>query len=175
MLPLCQVTVHPRDARRFWDQVKCKALQMGDWDIVDHLVGSGGGLPGFTGARGDMVSGAMDVDPSQMSVPAPVTSMELDQRDNVTLQGSIQAFPVVKSNPSSGQPDIYHIISWKAAMDLPDKVAKYGLGSSEVMQMIRVISVDVLAPYDIRHLAQVLFQPVQLEVFEAKWRQLAIE
>lgn len=53
-------------------------------------------------------------------------------------------------------------------------MAKYGLGSAEVMQMIRVINADLLAPYDIRHLAQVMFQPVQLEVFEANWMQLAI-
>lgn len=118
MLPPCQVTVHLRDPRHFWDEVKAKALQMGEWDMVDHLVGSGGGLPGFAGAGGDLVSTAMDVDPSQMSVPAPVTSMELDQRDNVTLQGGIQAFPVLKANRNSGQPDIYQVISWKAVMDL---------------------------------------------------------
>ncbi|RMC20615.1 hypothetical protein DUI87_01467 [Hirundo rustica rustica] len=173
-LPPCQVTVCPRDPKRFWDQVKAKALQMGDWDMVGHLMGSGGGLPGFAGTRGNMVSGAMDANPSQMSVPSPVTSMELGQRDDVALQGGIQAFPVFKANPGSGQPDTRHVISWKAVMDLRDKVAKYGLGSSEVMQMIRVINADLLAPYDIRHLAQVLFQPVRLEVFEANWRQLAV-
>ncbi|TRZ11338.1 hypothetical protein HGM15179_015768 [Zosterops borbonicus] len=62
-----------------------------------------------------------------------------------------------------------------AMIDLWDKVAKYGLGSSEVMQMIRVMNTDILAPYDIRHLAQVLFQPVQLEVFESIWNQFAIK
>ncbi|RMB93002.1 hypothetical protein DUI87_30508 [Hirundo rustica rustica] len=64
------------------------------------------------------------------------------------------------------------IATWKAVMDLRDKVAKYGQGSSEVMQMIKVINADLLVPYDTRHLAQMLLQPVQLEVFEANRRQL---
>uniref|UniRef100_A0A8C3QKM4 Retroviral nucleocapsid Gag protein p24 C-terminal domain-containing protein n=1 Tax=Cyanoderma ruficeps TaxID=181631 RepID=A0A8C3QKM4_9PASS len=173
-LPPCQVTVRPRDPRRSRDQVKVKALQMGDWDMVDNLVVTGGGLPSFAGARGDTASGGMDVDPRQMSVPAPVTSMELDQKDNVTLQGGIKAFPVPKAYPSSGQPDIHRVISWEVAMDLLGRVNKYGLGSSEVMQIIRVINAHLLAPYDIRYLAKVLFRPVELGVFEAKWRQLAI-
>lgn len=70
---------------------------MGDWDMVEpSIVGSGGGLPGFAGAGRNMVSGAMNVDRSQMSVPAPVMSMELNQRDNVTFQGGIQAFPCLR-------------------------------------------------------------------------------
>ncbi|RMC20140.1 hypothetical protein DUI87_00986 [Hirundo rustica rustica] len=110
MLPQSQVMVRPRDTKRFCDQVKAKALQMGDWDMVDHLVSSGGGLPGFAGTGGNMVAGAMDVNPSQMSVSAPVTSVGLRQRDNVSLQGGIQAFPVLKANPGSGQPDTHHVI-----------------------------------------------------------------
>ncbi|RMC20358.1 hypothetical protein DUI87_01207 [Hirundo rustica rustica] len=37
----------------------------------------------------------------------------------------------LKAYPGSGQPDTHYIVSWKAVMDLRDKVAKYGLGSSE--------------------------------------------
>lgn len=41
------------------------------------------------------------------------------------------------------------------------------------MQVVRVVSTDLLAPFDIRHLGQVLFQPVQYTVFESNWRKLA--
>lgn len=58
-------------------------------------------------------------------------------------------------------------------MDLHDRVGKYGLGSSEVMQVLRVFNADVLTPYDIRCLACVLFQPVEYHIFESKWMQLA--
>lgn len=47
------------------------------------------------------------------------------------------------------------------------RVAKYGLGSPEVMQILWVIDTDLLAPFDIKYLAQVLFQLVQFGVFES--------
>lgn len=37
-LPPCEVTVRPKDPKRFWDQVKAKVLQMGDCNTVDHFV-----------------------------------------------------------------------------------------------------------------------------------------
>ncbi|XP_017592969.1 PREDICTED: uncharacterized protein LOC108447451 [Corvus brachyrhynchos] len=41
------------------------------------------------------------------------------------------------------------------------------------MQIIRVLNTDLLSPFDIKHLGQVLFQPVQYQVFEADWRRMA--
>ena len=41
------------------------------------------------------------------------------------------------------------------------------------MQIIRVLNTDLLSPYDIRHIAQVLFHPVQFRVFENNWRHMA--
>lgn len=76
-----------------------------------------------------------------------------------------------KAVPNMGQVD-RHVIAWKVVQDLRDKVAKYGLGSSEVMQVIRVLNTDLLAPFDIKHLCQVLFQLVQFRVFEDNWRQV---
>ncbi|TRZ08635.1 hypothetical protein HGM15179_018473 [Zosterops borbonicus] len=175
-LPLCQVMVRPRDLKRFWDEGKSKVLEMGDWDIVDQLMGPGEGPSGSASTERNMISGA--VNPGQVSASVPVTSTEQTQTDTPTFQGGafpVQAFPVLRGNPSAGQHNTHHVLSWKAMVDLRDKVAKYGLGSSEVMQMIRVMNTDILAPYNIRHLAQVLFQPVQLEVFESNWNQFAIK
>lgn len=57
--------------------------------------------------------------------------------------------------------------------DLQSTVAQYGINSSQVTQLIRVINADLLAPYDITHLATILFQPVQYGVFQETWRRLA--
>lgn len=57
--------------------------------------------------------------------------------------------------------------------DLQSKVAKFGINSPEVMQLIRIVYTDLLSPYDIVHLATVLFQPAQYKVFQENWRQLA--
>ncbi|KAL2294532.1 hypothetical protein Nmel_008268 [Mimus melanotis] len=87
--------------------------------------------------------------------------------------GGPQVFPVFKTVPGSGQADRHDVIAWRVVQDLQDKVAKYGLGSPQVMQIITALNTDLLAPYDIRHLAQVLFQPVQFKLFEENWRQMA--
>lgn len=42
---------------------------------------------------------------------------------------------------------------------------KHGLASAQLMQVLRVINTDLLAPHDIKHLASVLFKPVQFDVF----------
>ncbi|KAL2310932.1 hypothetical protein Nmel_002615, partial [Mimus melanotis] len=102
----------------------------------------------------------VQVDPAELG-PAPEGT------------GGPQVFPVFKAVPGSGQADRHDVIAWRVVQDLQDKVAKYGLGSSQVMQIIRVLNTDLLAPYDIRHLAQVLFQPVQFKRFEENWRQMA--
>ncbi|RMB92638.1 hypothetical protein DUI87_30947 [Hirundo rustica rustica] len=57
--------------------------------------------------------------------------------------------------------------------ELRDKVGKYGLESAEVMQVLRALDADPLPPYDIRCLACVLFRPVEYDIFESKWTQLA--
>ncbi|KAL2309545.1 hypothetical protein Nmel_005752, partial [Mimus melanotis] len=36
-LPLCQVTVRPKDHYSFWEAVKVKALKQGDWDLLERL------------------------------------------------------------------------------------------------------------------------------------------
>ena len=88
-------------------------------------------------------------------------------------KGEIQAFPVYNALPNTGEHEKHEVIAWKVAQELQSKVAQYGLGSAEVMQIIRVINTDLLAPFDIRHLGQILFQLVQCAVFENTWRKLA--
>lgn len=57
-------------------------------------------------------------------------------------------------------------------MDLHDKVGKYGLGSIEIMQVLRIFNADALPPHDIWCLARVLFQSVEYDIFESKWTRL---
>lgn len=83
------------------------------------------------------------------------------------------AFPVFKVVPNSGKSDSHQVFAWKVMQDLQAKVAKYGINSPEVMQLICVINADVLAPYDIMNCAIILFQSVQYNVFQNTWRQLA--
>lgn len=77
------------------------------------------------------------------------------------------AFPVFKAVPNSGQQDSHQVFAWRVVQDLQSKADQYGLNSSQVMQVICVLNADVLAPYDIVHLATILFQPVQYGVFQA--------
>lgn len=57
--------------------------------------------------------------------------------------------------------------------DLQVQVVKYGLGSEQVMQNLTVIALDLLAPFDIKHIVQALFQPVQFAIFMKYWTQAA--
>ncbi|XP_049649811.1 uncharacterized protein LOC126035338 [Accipiter gentilis] len=82
-------------------------------------------------------------------------------------------YPVFKAAAGTNQHDEHNPIGWRVVQDLQNKVQKFGISSPEVMQLIRIIGTDLLCPYDIMHLAQVLFQPVQLQVFQSSWRQTA--
>lgn len=144
-------------------------VEMRDWDLADHLLGWGDRFPGPAGAEGNVISGGVEVTPSQVTAPLPVDSTERNPTDTTTLQGGCQAFPVIRGAPHN----IHQVLLWKAMMDLQDKLGRFGLASSEVTQVLHVHSADILPPYDIRHLARVLFQPVGYEIFESKWNQLA--
>lgn len=146
------MTVRPKNHRSFWEAVKIKALQQGDWDLLERL-----GMPG----RGVLwVEEGVQVDSAELG-PIPEGT------------GGPQVFPVFKTVPGSEHVDRHDPIAWRLVQDLQDKVAKYGLGSAQVMQIIRVLNTNLLAPYDIKHLAQMLFQPVKFRLFEDNWRQMA--
>ncbi|XP_057879888.1 endogenous retrovirus group K member 5 Gag polyprotein-like [Melospiza georgiana] len=103
---------------------------------------------------------------------APRVPQENSAIANVACDNPM-AFPVFKAVPGTGQNDSHHVFAWRVVQDLQSKVAQYGINSSEVMQLIRVINADLLAPYDITHLATILFQPVQYGVFQETWRRVA--
>ncbi|RMC16812.1 hypothetical protein DUI87_06065 [Hirundo rustica rustica] len=67
----------------------------------------------------------------------------------------------------------YQPLAWQALSELRDAVGKYGLGSAEVMQVLRYFNASLLTPFDIRSLARALFPPVEYDFFENKWTQLA--
>ncbi|RMC21625.1 hypothetical protein DUI87_02492 [Hirundo rustica rustica] len=68
----------------------------------------------------------------------------------------------------------YQPLAWQALTELRDAVRKYGLGSAEVMQVLRYFNASLLTPFDIRSLARALFPPVEYDFFEYKWTQLAV-
>uniref|UniRef100_A0A8U7NL94 Retroviral nucleocapsid Gag protein p24 C-terminal domain-containing protein n=1 Tax=Corvus moneduloides TaxID=1196302 RepID=A0A8U7NL94_CORMO len=134
-----------------------RALEEGDWRLLETL-----GIPNsFEDSGGNREAVTLH--------PQAVPEVQ-DGSDSP--KGEIQAFPVYKALPNSGEHDKHEVIAWKVAQDLQSKVAQHGLGSAEVMQIIRVINTDLLSPFDIRHLGEILFQPVQFTVFEETWRKL---
>ncbi|RMC03245.1 hypothetical protein DUI87_20439 [Hirundo rustica rustica] len=111
-----------------------------------------------------VVSGGVEVPPSQASGPVPVESMGQDLADAAASPRGHQAFPVLQGrNYNTHQP-----LDWNAMRELQDKVGKYGLWSAEVMQVLRSLNADALPPYDIQCLAHVLFWPVEYDIFECK-------
>ncbi|RMC08862.1 hypothetical protein DUI87_13856 [Hirundo rustica rustica] len=103
------------------------------------------------------------------SAPVPVESTGWDLAGAAAFPGGYQAFPVIQHET----PNTHQVLSWKTLVDIRNKVGKYGLGSTKVMQVLQVFNTHVLPPCDIRCLARVLFQPVEYDIFESKWTQLA--
>ncbi|XP_058719366.1 endogenous retrovirus group K member 113 Gag polyprotein-like [Poecile atricapillus] len=165
--PPCPVTASPMHRGHFWDVVKQQALEVGDWELLERLGTPGTGIFNTVGAGAGETAGGLE------TASAPDDWVRLGWDVQGAPQGAAQAFPVFKATPNTGQADKHNVIAWRVVQDIQSKVAQYGLGSPEVMQIIRVLDTDVLAPFDIRHLAQVLFQPVQFKVFEDNWRQMA--
>lgn len=110
-LPPCQVTVQQRQPGQFWEQVKQKALECGEWELVEKL-----GMPNAGGSASASAS----------------------------AEGDAQVYPVFKASPGSNQQDSHSVIAWKVVQNLQMRVAKYGLRSPEVMQIIRVINIDLI-------------------------------
>ncbi|XP_064901033.1 endogenous retrovirus group K member 5 Gag polyprotein-like isoform X1 [Columba livia] len=102
-----------------------------------------------------------------ISVPTPVT--ELPPVEPVESM----AFPVIYHNPAGGEPHEHVSYSWKVIQDLQKATAQYGPNSPAVMQLLRLLSMEAMTPYNVSQLAQVIFQPVQLSVFRSIWQQRA--
>ncbi|TRZ15139.1 hypothetical protein HGM15179_011999 [Zosterops borbonicus] len=156
-LPPCRVTVRPRDRARFWEDVRAKAEALSSRGSARRpLQGKDGSSSSARAAR-------------RALAPVPVEHAGHDSEDDDGSPARLQAFPVVKD---AGRKKHAHL-SWQALVDLRDRIGKHGLGSPEMMHTLRLIDTDVLPPYDIRCLAKVLFQPVEYDMFESKWTQLA--
>nr|XP_041573037.1 translation initiation factor IF-2-like [Taeniopygia guttata] len=166
-LPACQVTVRPKDHGRFWQEVLDKAEEMCDFGPSRSLPDQGESSSGSADAAGGVVSGdvAPPRSPGAASVPEATGH---DTVDNAALPGGPQAFPVLRGVTHN----THEPFSFKVLKEIQDTVAQYGVGSAEVMQTIRLLAANLLTPFDIRSVAQALFDPVEFDVFEDKWAAL---
>nr|XP_032600626.1 proline-rich protein 36-like [Taeniopygia guttata] len=167
MLPPCQVSVRPINPRRFWDAVRQSAMEACDWDLLERV-----GKPGAV-VLNPPLKEAETVPSSQLIALSSPGGAQGGGGNGASVRRKLQAFPVHKAVPNSGQQDKHEVIAWEVVQDLQDKVAKHGLGSAPLMQVLRVMNTDLLAPYDIKHLASVLFQPVQMDLLMSNWRRMA--
>uniref|UniRef100_A0A8C3QYW6 Retroviral nucleocapsid Gag protein p24 C-terminal domain-containing protein n=1 Tax=Cyanoderma ruficeps TaxID=181631 RepID=A0A8C3QYW6_9PASS len=155
-LPPCEVTVPPRDRTWFWDEVWTKA------EAVNGRSSARRPLQGRDGTSSSAIAARRDL------IPVPLLS-EQDSKDDDVPSDGLKAFPVIWEAGRRKHANL----SWQAMVDLHDRVARHSLASSETMQFLRLIDTDVLPPYDIRCLGKALFQPVEYDLFESKWAQLA--
>ncbi|RMC22077.1 hypothetical protein DUI87_02949 [Hirundo rustica rustica] len=153
-LPPCQVTVRPRDRGQFWDEVKAKVE----------------GLSGDADAGARLAVSDVQLVPSRVPASDPVGSTGQDRAGAAASSEGLQAFPVLQGATHN----TYQPLAWQALSELRDVVGKYGLGSAEVMQVLRSFNASLLTPFDIRSLARALFPPVEYDFFENKWTQLAV-
>ncbi|RMC20728.1 hypothetical protein DUI87_01580 [Hirundo rustica rustica] len=124
---------------------------------------------GAEAVAGPAVSGTQSV-PSRVPASDPVGPTGQDIAGAAASSGGLQAFPVLQGTTHN----TYQPLAWQALAELRDAVRKYGLGSAEVMQILRYFNASLLMPFDIRSLAQTLFPPVEYDFFEYKWTQLAV-
>lgn len=113
--PECKVTVRPKDSKRFWEEVKRRALEAGDWDLIERV-----GMP--EEERGPEQAATLP----QNGVLVDQSDVTMDQGGSDT-EGIIQTFPVQKALPNSGQSDKHETFAWKVVQHLQTKVAQYGL------------------------------------------------
>ncbi|RMC21350.1 hypothetical protein DUI87_02212 [Hirundo rustica rustica] len=153
-LPPCQVTICPKDRGQFWGEAKAKVEGLSD---------------GADAVAGPAVSGTQSV-PSRVPASDPVGSTGQDKAGAAASSEGLQAFPVLQGATHK------HLSTLGLAglTELRDAVGKYGLGSAEVVQVLRYFNASLLTPFDIRSLARALFPPVEYDFFEHKWPQLAV-
>ncbi|RMB88393.1 hypothetical protein DUI87_35236 [Hirundo rustica rustica] len=148
-----QVTIRPKDRGRFWGEVKAKVEGLSD------------------GADAGARLAVSDVQPVPSRVPAsdPVGPTGQDMAGAAASSEGLQAFPVLQGATHN----TYQPLAWQALTELRGAVGKYGLGSAEVMQVLRSFNASLLTPFDIQSLAWANFPPVEYDFFENKWTQLA--
>ncbi|RMB97192.1 hypothetical protein DUI87_26294 [Hirundo rustica rustica] len=153
-LPPCQVTIMPRDHGQFWGEVRAKVE----------------GLSGDPDAGARLAVSDVQLVPSRVPASDPVGSTGQDRAGAAASSEGLQAFPVLQGATHN----TYQPLAWQALTELRDVVRKYGLGSAEVMQVLRSFNASFLTPFDIQSLARALFPPVEYDFFENKWTRLAV-
>nr|XP_054509514.1 uncharacterized protein LOC129133886 isoform X1 [Agelaius phoeniceus]XP_054509515.1 uncharacterized protein LOC129133886 isoform X1 [Agelaius phoeniceus]XP_054509516.1 uncharacterized protein LOC129133886 isoform X1 [Agelaius phoeniceus]XP_054509518.1 uncharacterized protein LOC129133886 isoform X1 [Agelaius phoeniceus]XP_054509519.1 uncharacterized protein LOC129133886 isoform X1 [Agelaius phoeniceus]XP_054509520.1 uncharacterized protein LOC129133886 isoform X1 [Agelaius phoeniceus]XP_05 len=168
--PPCRVTVRPRNPCSFWDEVKTQASEAGGRGLLDRA-----GRPRCTAGDTTLALGGGATGVDWMACPASEGGAWVVQKDHVLPQGKVSTLSMFKAVPNLGLVNRHDEFAWRAIQDLWDQVAKYGLGSAQFMQALRALSTDLLPPFDIKHIGQVLFQPVQYVIFKKYWTQTAVK
>lgn len=78
------------------------------------------------------------------------------------------AYPVIRGNGTSS--DKYTPFQWPALSELCQLVAKHGLGSTAVANMLQFLTTEEITPFAIKQLAKLMFTTVQYMVFESAWK-----
>ncbi|RMC21364.1 hypothetical protein DUI87_02226 [Hirundo rustica rustica] len=116
---------------RFWGDMKAKVEEMGDCDSAHHPLEGRDGFSSPASAAGTVISGGVEVLPSQASAPVPVEYKGWDLAGAAAFPGGYQAFPVVRGATHN----THQVLSWKALMDLQDKPVEYDIFESKWTQL----------------------------------------
>uniref|UniRef100_A0A8C5J4R1 Retroviral nucleocapsid Gag protein p24 C-terminal domain-containing protein n=1 Tax=Junco hyemalis TaxID=40217 RepID=A0A8C5J4R1_JUNHY len=142
-------------------------------DLVSSRHRQGRGANSFGSASAAGGAGTNGVAPAS-SQSLPLVSGGPKARDTagaVALPGGPQAFPVLRGVIHN----TYEPLAYTLEKELHEAVAQHGLGSAEVMHILRRLARDTLTPHNVRCVAHSLFDPVQFGVFETKWSRLAAQ
>lgn len=67
-------------------------------------------------------------------------------------------------------PDKYTPFQWPVLSELHKLVAKYGLGSTVVANLLPFLSTEEVTPFDIKQLAKLIYTPIQY-IFSSQFRK----
>lgn len=95
---------------------------------------------------------------------------------DVPLSGSreseystVEAYPVLRG--SGKTQDNYTPFQWQVVFELRQLVAKYGLGSPAIANMLCFLTAEEVTAFDTKQLAKRMFTTVQHKVFESAWQR----
>lgn len=87
--------------------------------------------------------------------------------------GTAAAFLVERGNGNG--PDKHIPFNCQVFSKLRQLAAKHGLGSPAVANMLQFITTSELILFDMRQIIKLLCTPMECMMFEAAWRDLAVE
>lgn len=83
----------------------------------------------------------------------------------------VEVYPVLRG--SGAVPNKYTPFKWPVLSKLQQLVAKHGLGSPAVVNMLQFLTTEEAAPFDIKQLAKLIYTPVQYMVFGSRQQSSA--